>query len=130
MYASKVKAPSKDVKKDHALRYHSLHDNTYLGTSSQHGAGHDGVDVREDGHVPERGGGRDGRLWDLRTDQCNGKIGCATTPCVAYDQQGLIFAAACADGEVTLYDARGYARGPFSAGKVGSVDRATGLRRA
>ena len=30
VYASKVKAPSKDVKKDHALRYHSLHDNTYL----------------------------------------------------------------------------------------------------
>jgi hypothetical protein len=25
-----VKAASKEPKKDHALRYHSLHDNTYL----------------------------------------------------------------------------------------------------
>ena len=30
VYASKVKAASKDPRKDHALRYHSLHDNTYL----------------------------------------------------------------------------------------------------
>ena len=40
------------------------------------------------------------RLWDLRTNQCNGVVRCATTPAVAYDAQGLIFAAATDDGEV------------------------------
>jgi len=129
VYASKVKAPSKDVKKDHALRYHSLHDNTYLRYFFGHTAQVTTVSMSAKTDMfLSAAADETVRLWDLRTDQCNGKIECATTPCVAYDQQGLIFAAACADGEVTLYDARGYARGPFSAGKVGSVDRATGLR--
>ena len=59
------------------------------------------------------------RLWDLRTEKCNAKIECATTPCVAYDLQGLIFAAAGDDGEVKLYDARGHDKGPFNSRRVG-----------
>lgn len=61
------------------------------------------------------------RLWDLRTNACNGVIHCRTTPSVAYDLQGLIFAAATDDGEVKLYDARGYDKGPFTTFRVGSA---------
>jgi|TARA_B100000405_G_scaffold298949_1_gene256566 COMPASS component SWD2 len=68
------------------------------------------------------------RLWDLRTPACNGVIRCATTPCVASDLQGLIFAAATDDGELKLYDARKYGQGPFIDFQVGSVDPGTGKR--
>ena len=68
------------------------------------------------------------RLWDLRTPACNGVIRCGTTPCVASDLQGLIFAAATDDGELKLYDARKYGQGPFIDFQVGSVDPGTGKR--
>ena len=68
----------------------------------------------------------------MRTNQCNGVVRCATTPAVAYDAQGLIFAAATDDGEVRLYDARGYDKGPFNTiaigGVKGAVDPSTGKR--
>ena len=68
------------------------------------------------------------RLWDLRNPACNGVIRCGTTPCVASDLQGLIFAAATDDGELKLYDARKYGQGPFIDFQVGSVDPGTGKR--
>jgi len=133
VYASKVKAASKDPRKDHALRYHSLHDNTYL----RYFVGHTkqvvsvSMSAKTDQFL-SAAADHTIRLWDLRTNQCNGVVRCATTPAVAYDAQGLIFAAATDDGEVRLYDARGYDKGPFDTiaigGVKGAVDPSTGKR--
>jgi len=120
VYASKVKSAGKDPKRDHALRYHSLHDNTYLRYF--HGHTDQVVSVSMSAKTDQflsASQDRTVRLWDLRTEKCNAKIECATTPCVAYDLQGLIFAAACDDGEVKLYDARGHDKGPFNSLRVG-----------
>ena len=133
VYASKVKAASKDPRKDHALRYHSLHDNTYL----RYFVGHTkqvvsvSMSAKTDQFL-SAAADHTIRLWYLITNQCNGVVRCATTPAVAYDMQGLIFAAATDDGEVKLYDARGYDKGPFNTiaigGAKGAVDPATGKR--
>ena len=127
MYASKVKTASAQPQKDHALRYHSLHDNTYL----RYFVGHADqvVSVAMSAKTDQflsAAKDRTVRLWDLRTNVCNGVIRCATTPSVACDAQGLIFAAATDDGEVKLYDARGYDQGPFTTFRVGAKDRVTG----
>ena len=133
VYASKVNSPSSDLRKDHALRYHSLHDNTYL----RYFVGHTGqvVSVSMSAKTDQflsAAQDKTIRLWDLRTNQCNGVVRCATTPAVAYDMQGLIFAAATDDGEVKLYDARGYDKGPFNTIQIGGVggvvDPSTGKR--
>ena len=117
-----VKAAGPDLRKDHALRYHSLHDNTYL----RYFVGHTGqvVNVSMSAKTDQflsASVDKTIRLWDLRTNQCNGAVRCATTPAVAYDMQGLIFAAATADGEVKLYDSRGYDKGPFNTIQIGGV---------
>ena len=127
VYASKVKTASAQPQKDHALRYHSLHDNTYL----RYFVGHADqvVSVAMSAKTDQflsAAKDRTVRLWDLRTNVCNGVIRCATTPSVACDAQGLIFAAATDDGEVKLYDARGYDQGPFTTFRVGAKDRVTG----
>jgi len=127
VYASKVKAASKDPKKDHALRYHSLHDNTYL----RYFVGHTDqvVSVSMSAKTDQflsAAQDKTVRLWDLRTNACSGVVQCRTTPSVAYDLQGLIFAAATDDGEVKLYDARGYDKGPFTTFAIGTKDSATG----
>lgn len=127
--SAQVKQPSKDPKKDHALRYHSLYNNEYIRYFVGHTA--QVVNVSMDAVTDEfLTASADGtvRLWDLRTPACNGVIRCATTPCVASDLQGLIFAAATDDGELKLYDARKYGQGPFIDFQVGSVDPGTGKR--
>ena len=48
--------------------------------------------------------------------------------CICCYLQGLIFAAATDDGEVKLYDARGYDKGPFTTFQIGTADSATGLK--
>ena len=42
--------------------------------------------------------------------------------------RGLIFAAATDDGEVKLYDARGYDKGPFTTFQGGTADSASGVK--
>ena len=81
VYASKVKSAGKDPKRDHALRYHSLHDNTYLRYF--HGHTDQVVSVSMSAKTDQflsASQDRTVRLWDLRTEKCNAKIECATTP--------------------------------------------------
>ena len=55
------------------------------------------------------------RLWDLRTPVCSGALRASRTPTCAWDQQGLVFAAASDEGVVKMFDARAYEAGPFAA---------------
>lgn len=99
---------------DHALRYLSLHDNKYL----RYFKGHTGkvtclsispkndlfMSAAMDKHV---------RLWDLRTNVCQGLLPVPGQPTVAFDQQGLVFCVGTESGILKLYDARNYEKGPF-----------------
>jgi len=53
------------------------------------------------------------RLWDLRSNQCQGLVQCPSPPTAAFDQQGLVFCIGSDSGVLKLYDVRSYDKGPF-----------------
>eukprot|EP00741_Cyanophora_paradoxa_P016480 tig00020920_g15911.t1 len=99
---------------DESLRYLSLYDNRYLRYFKGH---RDRVvslamspvnDTFISGSVDDTV-----RLWDLRTNVCQGVLRIRGRPAVSYDPQGLIFAAAMQPNQVKLYDLRSFDKGPF-----------------
>jgi len=63
------------------------------------------------------------RLWDLRSNVCQGLIRVTGRPAVAYDPSGLIFAIACGSDIVKLFDDRNCDKGPFSTTKINPVNK-------
>ncbi|KXZ48268.1 hypothetical protein GPECTOR_29g46 [Gonium pectorale] len=53
------------------------------------------------------------RLWDVRTNICQGCLQVPGNPTATIDQQGLVFAVAVESGVIKLYDLRSYDKGPF-----------------
>eukprot|EP00824_Muranothrix_gubernata_P009474 TRINITY_DN22080_c0_g1_i1.p1 TRINITY_DN22080_c0_g1~~TRINITY_DN22080_c0_g1_i1.p1 ORF type:complete len:315 (-),score=63.21 TRINITY_DN22080_c0_g1_i1:10-954(-) len=98
---------------DDSLRYHSLHDNRYLRYFQGH---RDRVvslemSMRDDLFLS---GSLDQtvRLWDLKTNVCQGLLRVNGQPAVGIDPQGLVFAVA-ASNAVNLFDIRAHDKGPF-----------------
>ena len=58
------------------------------------------------------------RLWDLRSNHCQGLMKLAGRPVAAFDPDGLIFAAGINSESVKLYDLRSFDKGPFSSFKL------------
>jgi len=54
------------------------------------------------------------RLWDLRTNACQGLIRRTGRASVAFDAQGLIFAVATSGNAIKLYDLLSFEKGPFA----------------
>lgn len=54
------------------------------------------------------------RLWDLRSNHCQGLMNLSGRPVAAFDPEGLIFAAGVNSESVKLYDLRSFDKGPFS----------------
>lgn len=103
------------TKEDDTIRYHSLHDNKYL----QYFRGHKGkvvsleVSPVDDGFMS---GSMDKtvRLWDLRTPTCRGLLTLPSTPIVAYDSTGVVFAVAVNNySRILLYDQANFDKAPF-----------------
>lgn len=102
---------------DHAVRYMSMHDCKYLRTFRAHTAEVVGLEMspKED-FFATASMDDTARLWDLRTTNCQGVMrfqGGGCRPAVAFDPQGLVFAAAMSGGRVKLFDVRSYDKGPF-----------------
>ncbi|KAI0077888.1 WD40 repeat-like protein [Panus rudis PR-1116 ss-1] len=103
------------TKEDDTIRYHSLHDNKYL----QYFKGHkDKVISLEMSPVDDgfMSGSMDRtvRLWDLRTPYCRGLLNLPSTPVVAYDASGLVFAVAVNHySRILLYDQANFDKAPF-----------------
>ncbi|XP_023343366.1 WD repeat-containing protein 82-like isoform X2 [Eurytemora carolleeae] len=57
------------------------------------------------------------RLWDLRSNNCQGLMNLAGRPVAAFDPDGLIFAAGVNSEHVKLYDLRSFDKGPFASFK-------------
>jgi COMPASS component SWD2 len=103
------------TKEDDTIRYHSLHDNKYL----QYFKGHKGrvisleVSPVDDGFMS---GSLDKtvRLWDLRTPTCRGLLTLPSSPVVAYDVSGIVFAVAINQySRILLYDQANFDKAPF-----------------
>jgi len=58
------------------------------------------------------------RLWDLRSNHCQGLMKLAGRPVAAFDPDGLIFAAGINSESIKLYDLRSFDKGPFSSFKL------------
>ena len=119
------------------IRYHSIHDNTYIGCFNGHSDKITSLDMsRVDDTFMSAGLDRYVRLWDLRlsghaiSNNTNGNNNTIkTTPCVAQvkvngrptvccDNEGLIFAVGTGNNEIKLYDKRDYQRGPFTSFRI------------
>jgi COMPASS component SWD2 len=103
---------------DHALRYHSLHDNTYLRFFRGHTADVLSVELspKEDLFASVAADGTL-RTWDLRSPSCAGKMNFdpgGLRSALAYDPQGLVLAVGLCGGLVKLFDVRNLGKGPFT----------------
>ncbi|ESO99288.1 hypothetical protein LOTGIDRAFT_231033 [Lottia gigantea] len=107
------------TKVDDTIRYLSLHDNKYI----RYFPGHTKKVVTlcmspiDDSFLS---GSLDKtiRLWDLRSQNCQGLMHLSGRPVASFDPEGLIFAAGINSETVKLYDLRSFDRGPFAAFKL------------
>jgi len=104
---------------DESIRYLSLHDNRYLRYFKGH---RDRVISLAMSPVDDFfiSSALDDtiRLWDLRTNACQGLLRRKGRSAVAFDPQGLIFAAAIDNNSLKLYDLQSYDKGPFTTFQV------------
>lgn len=107
-------APAAD---EHALRYHSLHDNTYLRFFRGHTADVHGLELspKEDCFA-SIAADNTLRTWDLRSPNCSGMMqfdSAGYQSSLSYDPEGLVLAVAACGSMVKLFDVRYYSKGPF-----------------
>lgn len=124
LYASTPPVESTDA--DHSIRYLSLTTKSYLRYFKGHKDQVTGLDVNPVTNTfLSASADHTVKHWDLRTPTCTGSIGMGQTPVVAFDAQGLIFAAgldaAEGPGHLRLYDVSSYERGPFLTVPVAGV---------
>nr|CAB3267731.1 WD repeat-containing protein 82-like [Phallusia mammillata] len=102
-------------KVDDAIRYQSLHDNKYI----RYFPGHTKrvvclcMSPVDDSFLS---GSLDKtiRLWDLRSQSCQGMMSIPGRPIASFDPEGLIFAAGINSEMIKLYDLRSFDKGPFT----------------
>ncbi|CAE1171959.1 WDR82 [Acanthosepion pharaonis] len=107
------------TKVDDTIRYLSLHDNKYIRYFSGHTKK---VVTLCMSPIDDKflSGSLDKtiRLWDLRSQNCQGLMHLLGRPVAAFDPEGLIFAAGINSESVKLYDLRSFDKGPFTTFKL------------
>jgi COMPASS component SWD2 len=103
------------TKEDDTIRYHSLHDNKYLQYFKGHKERVVSLEVSpvDDGFMS---GSMDKtvRLWDLRAPTARGLLALPSSPIIAYDHSGMVFAVAVNHyARILLYDQSNYDKAPF-----------------
>ncbi|XP_068599103.1 twinfilin-2-like [Brachionichthys hirsutus] len=102
-------------KKDDTIRYLSLTDNKYIRYFPGHTAKVIALSMSpvDDTFIS---GSLDKtiRIWDLRSENCQGLTNPLGKPVCSFDPEGLIFAAGVESQAIKLYDLRGFEKGPFT----------------
>ena len=116
IYSSRSKGAGGKAIDDHAVRYHSLHDNTYLRYFKGHTDAVTSIAMSAtNDNFLTASADLTVRLWDLRTPKCCAAIPqCPAIPYVAYDSQGEVFAVTEGDGAIKLYGTGSYSKGAFA----------------
>lgn len=99
---------------DESLRYLSLHDNRYLRYFKGHRNKVVSLSMAPKDDMFISGSLDDTiRMWDLRTNICQGLLRRNGRPSVSFDPEGMIIATAVSVNTLKLYDLRNYDKGPF-----------------
>ncbi|XP_068171966.1 WD repeat-containing protein 82-like [Antennarius striatus] len=102
-------------KKDDTIRYLSLTDNKYIRYFPGHTAKVIALSMSpvDDTFIS---GSLDKtiRIWDLRSENCQGLTNPLGKPVCSFDPEGLIFAAGVESQAIKLYDLRAFDKGPFT----------------
>ncbi|XP_041350146.1 WD repeat-containing protein 82-like [Gigantopelta aegis] len=107
------------TKVDDTIRYLSLHDNKYIRYFPGHTKKVVTLNMSPiDDTFLSGSMDKTIRLWDLRSQNCQGLMYLSGRPVAAFDPEGLIFAAGVNSETVKLYDLRSFDRGPFTTFKL------------
>ncbi|CAI4224519.1 unnamed protein product [Auanema sp. JU1783] len=108
------------TKVDDSLRYLSLHDNKYLRYFPGHTKKVTCLCMSPQDDMFLSGSlDKSIRLWDLRSQNCQGLMQVNGRAIAAFDPEGLIFGAGINNEHIKLYDLRSFDKGPFMTFQVG-----------
>jgi len=114
------------TKVDDTIRYLSLHDNKYIRYFPGHSKKVTTLCMSPVDDTFLSGSlDKTLRLWDLRSNNCQGIMNLPSRPVAAFDPEGLIFATGINSECIKLYDLRSYDKGPFSNFLVDSTTSAS-----
>lgn len=103
------------TKVDDTIRYLSLHDNKYIRYFRDHTKKVTCLSMSPTEDLFISGSlDRTLRLWDVRSNNCQGLMNLPSRPVAAFDPDGLIFGVGMDSNVIKLYDLRTFDKGPFS----------------
>jgi len=107
------------TKVDDTIRYLSLHDNKYIRYFRDHTKKVTCLSMSPTEDLFISGSlDRTLRLWDVRSNNCQGLMNLPSRPVAAFDPEGLIFGVGMESNVIKLYDLRTFDKGPFSTFKL------------
>jgi len=107
------------TKVDDTIRYLSLHDNKYIRYFRDHTKQVTCLSMSPTEDLFISGSlDRTLRLWDVRSNNCQGLMNLPSRPVAAFDPEGLIFGVGMDSNVIKLYDLRTFDKGPFSTFKL------------
>ena len=115
IYSSRSKGAGGKAIGDHAVRYHSLHDNTYLRYFKGHTDAVTSIAMSAtNDNFLTASADLTVRLWDLRTPKCCAAIRGVPRSATRRRSQGEVFAVTEGDGAIKLYGTGSYSKGAFA----------------